>query len=138
MLNCLVYFVGKVTCEACKKKCKKEAVRLNDKFYHVSCFACKGISLMFIVLQYLWWQCSCLQWLDCVGLRNRDDIRPVESTSTTMFLAHDDSMLTLSHRKDISAFLKLEGNVQSQCFDLFWHCAVLSQEHCHSSVGWQQ
>jgi hypothetical protein len=33
--------MGKVTCEACKKKCKKEAVRLQDKFYHVTCFACK-------------------------------------------------------------------------------------------------
>jgi hypothetical protein len=33
--------MGKVTCEACKKKCKKEAVRLQDKFYHVKCFACK-------------------------------------------------------------------------------------------------
>jgi len=43
LLNVILYFCeGKVTCEACKKKCKKEAVRLNDKYYHVSCFACRG------------------------------------------------------------------------------------------------
>lgn len=33
--------MGKISCEACKKKCKKEAVRLQDKYYHISCFSCK-------------------------------------------------------------------------------------------------
>lgn len=33
--------MGKISCEACKKKCKKEAVKLQDKYYHISCFSCK-------------------------------------------------------------------------------------------------
>lgn len=34
--------LGKFNCEACKKKCKKEAIRLQDKYFHVTCFTCKG------------------------------------------------------------------------------------------------
>lgn len=33
--------MGKFNCEACKKKCKKEAIRLQDKYFHVTCFTCK-------------------------------------------------------------------------------------------------
>jgi actin-binding LIM protein len=32
--------MGKISCEACKKKCKKEAVKLEEKYYHVACFTC--------------------------------------------------------------------------------------------------
>jgi len=45
----LVVLTGKISCEACKKKCKKEAVKLQDKYYHVSCFSCKGCSIMSIL-----------------------------------------------------------------------------------------
>ena len=47
--NVRIYFkilslisLGKFNCEACKKKCKKEAIRLQDKYFHVTCFTCKG------------------------------------------------------------------------------------------------
>lgn len=33
--------MGKYSCEACKKKCKKEAIRLQDKYFHVACFTCR-------------------------------------------------------------------------------------------------
>ncbi|ESO05180.1 hypothetical protein HELRODRAFT_191395 [Helobdella robusta] len=32
--------MGKYTCEACKKKCKKEAIRLQEKYFHLECFNC--------------------------------------------------------------------------------------------------
>lgn len=37
--------VGKYSCEACKKKCKKEAIRLQEKYFHVTCFICKGTAV---------------------------------------------------------------------------------------------
>jgi len=35
---------GKVSCEACNKKCKGQAIKLPsaDKYFHVKCFKCKG------------------------------------------------------------------------------------------------
>ena len=37
-----IVFAGKVICWACKKSCKGQAIRLQDKFFHVKCFKCKG------------------------------------------------------------------------------------------------
>lgn len=32
--------MGKYNCEVCKRKCKKEAIRLQDKYFHLNCFTC--------------------------------------------------------------------------------------------------
>ncbi|XP_014673910.1 PREDICTED: actin-binding LIM protein 1-like isoform X2 [Priapulus caudatus] len=33
--------MGKVPCAACKKKCKGEVLKVQDKHYHIDCFRCK-------------------------------------------------------------------------------------------------
>ncbi|XP_035709209.1 actin-binding LIM protein 3 isoform X2 [Folsomia candida] len=32
---------GKTTCQACKKKCSGEVLRVQDKYFHIACFKCK-------------------------------------------------------------------------------------------------
>jgi len=34
--------LSKTLCEHCSKKCSGEVLRVQDKYYHVSCFSCKG------------------------------------------------------------------------------------------------
>lgn len=33
---------GKIICLCCKKKCSGEVLRVQDKYFHISCFKCKG------------------------------------------------------------------------------------------------
>lgn len=33
--------MGKARCEVCKKKCSGDILRADDKFFHITCFACK-------------------------------------------------------------------------------------------------
>ncbi|CAH1783174.1 unnamed protein product, partial [Owenia fusiformis] len=32
---------GKISCQGCKKSCKGEVLRIQDKYFHVKCFKCK-------------------------------------------------------------------------------------------------
>ncbi|XP_022253548.1 actin-binding LIM protein 1-like [Limulus polyphemus] len=36
--------MGKINCEACKKKCSGNALRVQDKYFHEDCFKCKVCS----------------------------------------------------------------------------------------------
>lgn len=41
-VNDFGYFVaGKTYCQACKKKCAGEVLRVQDKYFHTQCFKCK-------------------------------------------------------------------------------------------------
>lgn len=37
-------FLGKTLCQACKKKCSGEVLRVQDKYFHTQCFKCKVCS----------------------------------------------------------------------------------------------
>ncbi|VDL19772.1 unnamed protein product [Hymenolepis diminuta] len=34
--------MGKVDCEVCKKRCKGNVLKANDKYFHKDCFKCSG------------------------------------------------------------------------------------------------
>lgn len=36
------FFSGKTYCQACKKKCSGEVLRVQDKYFHTQCFKCKA------------------------------------------------------------------------------------------------
>ncbi|KAJ8974053.1 hypothetical protein NQ317_002299, partial [Molorchus minor] len=36
-----LFFSGKTYCQACKKKCSGEVLRVQDKYFHTQCFKCK-------------------------------------------------------------------------------------------------
>ncbi|XP_064630749.1 actin-binding LIM protein 1-like isoform X5 [Lineus longissimus] len=38
--------MGKVVCHVCKKKCKGEVLKLQDKYFHSECFKCKACSTL--------------------------------------------------------------------------------------------
>lgn len=37
-------FTGKTLCQACKKKCSGEVLRVQEKYFHTDCFKCKVCS----------------------------------------------------------------------------------------------
>lgn len=34
------FLLGKTFCQACKKKCSGEVLRVQDKYFHIGCFKC--------------------------------------------------------------------------------------------------
>jgi len=42
LIRVMYLIAGKTTCQACKKKCSGEVLRVQEKFFHIACFKCKG------------------------------------------------------------------------------------------------
>ena len=63
---CNAYFVGKRSCEACQKKCKGHVVKLQEKYFHVKCFKCKGeLNFFLIICPYIIKVCGCCYCYIC-------------------------------------------------------------------------